>query len=363
MESQQSNVTVAEAPPSYATPAELREAWNELRRTVKGVRAREAARRLGVSEAELVASGIGHNVVKLEGEWNKLIAELEPIGDLMALTRNEHCVHERHGHYRNVSIDGPMGTVLDEEIDLRVFIGAWKYGLAVIEGEGEKERRSLQFFDGAGTALHKVYLQPESSRAAWDALVKRYTAADQSAVLEIEPAAEIALDLSSPEGETLEAFHAGWRAMQDTHEFFGLLRKYGVNRLSALQSAPADLVQQVANDSPRRVLEAASATGQSIMVFVGNNGIIQIHTGPVERIVATGPWINVLDPRFNLHLREDAVASAWIVRKPTRDGVVTSLEVYSATGELIVQFFGKRKPGIPEQEGWRAILAELPAAS
>jgi hypothetical protein len=45
-----------------------------------------------------------------------------------------------------------------------------------------------------------------------------------------------------------------------------------------------------------------------------------------------GPWLNVLDPGFNLHLREDLIASAWIVRKPTADGVVSSLELFDAGG-------------------------------
>jgi hypothetical protein len=42
-----------------------------------------------------------------------------------------------------------------------------------------------------------------------------------------------------------------------------------------------------------------------VMIFVGNMGCIQIHGGPVEKIVPMGPWINVMDPRFNLHLRAD----------------------------------------------------------
>ncbi|MCB0818816.1 MAG: hypothetical protein KDB77_14990, partial [Flavobacteriales bacterium] len=32
---------------------------------------------------------------------------------------------------------------------------------------------------------------------------------------------------------------------------------------------------------------------------------------------------------------------------------------YDAAGEQIVQFFGKRKPGIPELETWRALVADL----
>src|SRR5690348_18119092 len=29
---------------------------------------------------------------------------------------------------------------------------------------------------------------------------------------------------------------------------------------------------------------------------------------------------NILDPDFNMHLREDLIESAWVVRKPTTDG-------------------------------------------
>ena len=97
----------------------------------------------------------------------------------------------------------------------------------------------------------------------------------------------------------------------------------------------------------------------SIMCFVGNRGMIQIHTGPVEQLRRTGPWYNVLDPKFNLHLDTTAIASAWVVNKPTSDGWVTSLELYSSSGDLIAQFFGERKPGKPELPGWRELMLGL----
>src|SRR5690625_7968039 len=74
-----------------------------------------------------------------------------------------------------------------------------------------------------------------------------------------------------------------------------------------------------------------------IMVFVGNPGVVQIHSGPVRRVVEKGDWINILDPGFNLHMRQDHVASSWIVEKPTEDGTVTSIEVFDKEGELIVK--------------------------
>src|SRR3546814_4658978 len=71
------------------------------------------------------------------------------------------------------------------------------------------------------------------------------------------------------------------------------------------------------------------------MIFVGSPGMVQIHTGPVTTLKQVGPWFNVLDPGFNLHLRDGDITEAWVVRKPTRDGIVTALEVYDAEGRQI----------------------------
>ena len=102
------------------------------------------------------------------------------------------------------------------------------------------------------------------------------------------------------------------------------------------------------------------------MVFVGSGGCIQIHTGPVRNIqpldTPHAQWINVLDAGFNLHLRTDRVASVWVVEKPTADGVVTSVEAFDHAGELMAMFFGARKPGKPELQGWRDLVARLPQA-
>jgi putative hemin transport protein len=63
-----------------------------------------------------------------------------------------------------------------------------------------------------------------------------------------------------------------------------------------------------------------------------------------------------------MHLREDLIESAWIVKKPTTDGVVTAIEAFDKNKEMIVQFFGLRKPGIPELEKWRTLVESLPRA-
>ena len=44
------------------------------------------------------------------------------------------------------------------------------------------------------------------------------------------------------------------------------------------------------------------------MVFIGNRGYLQIHTGLVHNIKMFGTeWLNVLDDEFSMHVRDSAV--------------------------------------------------------
>lgn len=61
------------------------------------------------------------------------------------------------------------------------------------------------------------------------------------------------------------------------------------------------------------------------------------------------------EPAFNLHLKTTGVTELWRVRKPSVDGIVTSYEGFDADGELVIQLFGVRKPGVPERDDWRAL--------
>ncbi len=99
------------------------------------------------------------------------------------------------------------------------------------------------------------------------------------------------------------------------------------------------------------------------MVFVSNRGCVQIHSGPVHDVRAVGQWDNVLDSDFNLHVRRDRLAQAFVVRKPTDAGVVTALELFDTDGTQALQMFGVRKAGERERDDWRALTAEIAAGS
>jgi putative hemin transport protein len=348
------------SPASPLSLPELLDASRRLREQEPNLRDRDVADRLGVSEAELVASRCGDGVTRLEGPWPALIEALPALGHVMVLTRNDSCVHEKKGTFANIEIGGAMGVVLDEAIDLRLFLRHWAFGFAVRSDSRGRVLHSLQFFDADGRAVHKVYLTEHSRREAWPGLVARFAAAVQSPLLEIRAVEDPLPWQLEDNAVDVGGLQERWRRLRDPHDFFAMLKKHRVTRTQALRLAGREFARRVSPGAVRTLLESASLSGLPIMVFVGSPGVVQIHTGPVHNIKVMGPWLNVLDEDFNLHLREDHVAESWVVRKPTPEGHVTSLELYDVRGGQIVQLFGKRKPGVPELEAWRALADSLP---
>lgn len=338
----------------------LKSQWEKLKAENPHLRIRNAAEKLGVSEAELVATQVGETVTRLRPEFSAILTDVESLGKVMALTRNEECVHERKGIYLNPDFSSPhAGLFVGEDIDLRIFLGHWAKAFAVAEKSEHGDRKSLQFFGKDGLAIHKIYLTKDSNEAAFDALVEKYKSEDQSTA---ETTIEVPLNIDEKADADIDVagFQTAWENLKDTHEFFGMLRKFGVTRTQALRLAPNEnLAKKVEKDVIVKMLEGAAESKLPIMVFTGNRGNIQIHTGLVRKTMWHGDWFNVMDPDFNMHLDMSKIAQTWIVRKPTEDGEVTAIEVFNEMGEIIVQFFGKRKPGIPELKEWKELVAAL----
>ena len=335
--------------------SQLWDRYQTLKASQPRLRARDAAAALQVSECELTAADPA--ATPLQPEWPAILAALAPLGRVMALTRNHACVHETKGDYANVEIDGKVGLAINPVIDLRIFLFHWRHGFALRSETPRGIQRSLQFFDRHGEAVHKVYLTEASDIAAYDDLVARFAA--PSAALELEPAAAAGAE-QPDEAIDRDAFQNEWRSLSDVHAFHPFLRRWQVSRRQGFRLAPPGQAWRVREEAVEQLLRRAAATATPIMVFAGNRGMIQIHTGTIANVQVVGDWLNVLDPDFNLHLRTDLIAEAWITRKPGDNGVVTSLELFDEQGESLATFFGERKPGRAERAEWVKLLGELP---
>lgn len=357
------------------------------------IRQRDAAQRLHLSEGELIAAHVNEqaflgavthsdaitlepenlhrktdivemfaasdlSALRLRPDWHAVLASLNQVGEVMALTRNASCVHEKIGIYQNASLADHVGVVAAGNIDLRAFYNKWVHGFAVVEMTAHGPLRSLQFFDASGVAIHKIHLRQNSQAQAYQDLVKHFAHASQQPGLYTESLAPKQPE-QADEQIDVHALHQAWSALRDTHDFFSLLKTHGVTRVQALRLAQPKYVQQVHCEDISRVLTAAAAREIPIMVFVGNHGMLQIHSGPIQNVSYSKPWLNVLDTNFNLHLRMDHIDTAWIVKKPTADGLVTSFEIFDTQGDVIAMLFGSRKPGQQELSVWRSLIDHI----
>ncbi|EKN3395942.1 TPA: hemin-degrading factor [Yersinia enterocolitica] len=324
---------------------------------------RDLAQRLNISEAELAYVRVGEDAERLDISATTLLTELETVGVTCSVTSNPHAVHQQMGEYRNLRLHGHLGLLLNPRaLDLRLFFRHWNTVFSLRETTAQGEQLSIQCFDFQGNAIHQIYCTTETNQAAWQALIAKYRMTDNPRLelkhIDEQPNAGSAIDGSIIDTE--------WRKMNDIHQFFMLLKRHNISRQQAFRAVGDDLAYQVDNQAVIHILKAAQAGLNEIMLFVGNSGCMQIFTGaidkfsaPEEEQLAGGQWVNVSNPRFDLQLNQQAIAESWVTRKPTKDGFVSSLELLDEHGKHILQIFGQRSEGQPEQTQWHQQLAEL----
>ncbi len=310
-------------------------------------------------EAETLAARCGQGVTRLSGNWKHLLKEMPQLGPIRCHTANRAIAHDRFGPYRWVRFIFSAGQTGGPEVDLRLFMKNWQHGFAVTEEQPDgTPERSLRFFDKYGDPIHKIFLTPESHLAAFEAITTRYRSTDQGRG---EPFPTKVRKPEKPDAEIdLEAFRTRWRKMWDTHQFFSLHRKFGLTRMQALRLGPPELVTPMPRDVARTLFENGAQRNVPFMTFSGNRGCLQIHNGTASRFANGGDWFRVRESDFHLDIHEPSIAHAWVVRKPTLFGNVTSVELFDAEGENVAVFYGKRGRLEKEHTDWRALVEELP---
>jgi len=315
-------------------PAKLRSRWQTLREENPKLRIRDAADQLDVSEAALVALGVGETATRLQSNWTDLLFELHRLGSVMGLTRNDHAVHERHGNYGKLEMLGDVVIAKDGGFEAALFISRWTMGFAVSESSHGQVRKSFQFFDEEGVAVHKIYLTEQSCSELFEDVVTQFRSADQSDVVQVgsrpgqKPGDDIDVLWSS-------RIFSDWPKSADGR---ALTDPDMSLKSASVQADPLD------TGSVEVVLNRAAELGTPLVVVVGNSGAVQLHRGPVQKILRTGPWINVLDETFNLHLRDNQLAAGWRIRELTDIGAI-SLCWSDGQHRPVLQIFSEDRSG------------------
>lgn len=326
----------------------------------------DAAMQLGVSEAELLYAQLDEpvtaSITRLdETQLPEILKSLKKLGKVMALTRNGSVVNEIKGVYEKLYVSENNGklsgiAINPGGIDLRLFLYRWQSAFLV-----ETERHtSFQFFDKHGCAVHKVYTTADSDFNELVNIKARYQSTS-SRPLTVVPFESAEVELTSPSTSQLDNFRAQWGELEDVHHFPKLLASHQLERLQALELVGSPWSFELQNFALEDIFQQAKTFKQEIMVFVGNQGAVQIFSGKVDNLKQVGSWYNVLDPDFNLHIKADELTRAFVVRKPTDNGdtVVTSIEFFDANRETVLTLFGRRIEGKKQTNEWQALCERL----
>ena len=352
---------------SASSNGELANRWLVLRAAEPKLHPRDAAQKLNVSEAELLATTVGQSATRLRDgskTYKEVYDRLYELGQLKVITRNDTAVLERVGSAVKTKLneDGrviPGSGFAGGAIDLRFGMDSWGSAFAVVQpGREGKISRSLQFFDRNGNAVNKVYLDNEVGLNAFDKLVADYKMPEQVAQLKVEPA-PLKAALKPNAQVDVKELRASWNELGDVHEFPRLLKDLEITREQALDLIGTDAAYRITGQALQTLLINAAQQEQPIMIFVSNPGMTQIYAGTINKVQTIGEWFNVLDPNINLHVRQANVDHGWVVKRPVKDGVLTSVEFYDAKGEQVVNFFSRRERNKPETDAWRQLVAVL----
>ena len=339
---------------STITKWDLGEQWAARQTAHPESSFRDDARALGVSEAELVATECGSSVTRLCGGWVELLRGLQELGPVSLQTEANGALIDARGIAVTAGWSGRRGVLRVGASRLRVQLDRWDHGFAA---RGAREQESLQFFDGDGDRILTVGRLPETMSERWTQLVRRFTSADQRPWAHTG-ARSTAAPLS-PAAVDAKAFRRAWDGLRGAGDFADMLQRFGLSRCQALRLVGEPRARQVPTSTLRLALRCAANAMVPLSLAVDAPGVSQNYTGLVRRVEIAGELLVVVEAGVRLYANELRLATAWLVRRPSEHGTLSSLQYFDAADQLILTVAGNTTPGEPGLKRWERLVASL----
>lgn len=186
--------------------------------------------------------------------------------------------------------------------------------------------------------------------------------ADQAWDTRPPPVAEAA-QATKPASDDLSEVGRRWLSTGDQSEIDALLAENDAPRSRVYAALPPDLASEVDAGAAERLLRGAAQTETPMALRVANGAATLTYWGFVRRVAWADDGIRIDDPMVALRLPEAGVRDVWVVRAPTRQGVLTWLDLVTPDGASLCQMFGRRPDGrslCTQGPGcWRALIADF----
>ena len=257
----------------------LKSEWKKFRSKNKNIRIRDAASKMGVSEAEILSTEIGDSVSYLSiSDFSIFLKDILCADKLMILIRNKIVVHENIIESKNVKLVENQIVDMDGLIILDFNSSHFKYAFFQNKLHARRQLRSFQIFNNKGDAVVKIYLKSK----------------------DMDIFDNIALKYGSKYNYELQS------GVHPNH----LIEEYQYIDFYFDKNNNIPEIVEISNQSLRILLNSASNMKLPIQIHGLGLGSVQYHRDIVKNIVDYGPWLNVIDKKFNLHVLESEISKS-----------------------------------------------------
>lgn len=301
-------------------------------------------------------SQLGDRVLRLQDEPTALLKSLYRFGSLEAGTCNRACVLRQTTSYQRLAYSSHcgVGRLRQGAVTMEVFPRQWALALAVLAPVGDIGAGTLLFFDAHGALQCQLHVPGGRGRHAFEELVCAMLHPDQTLLPRPHPA-PTPLDAGRV---NLAALEQGWSVLREPQDFAALLRRHGLRRLRAYRLVRDKFARPVSLDSVSALLTLGALRQTPLSLRCGNKGCVQRFEGVLPLPVWQGDRLSLCRAGMRFSLAMHEVASVWRVRKPSADGVVTTVELFDTAGERVLTISSGRSRGRLELPSWRTLLAD-----
>tara|TARA_Y100000590_G_scaffold192032_1_gene218378 strand:- start:350 stop:1324 length:975 start_codon:yes stop_codon:yes gene_type:complete len=290
----------------------IKKVWLDFKSNEKNkkIRIRDAAKQLGVSEAELLSTEIGSDIYYLSNLNIKgLIENILSADKIMSLIRSDIVVHEKNISCDTINLNNNNSLIFDDGTLLLNFkLDSFKHVFYERKNHNKRELRSFQFFNKAGQSLLKIYLKGHSSKL-FDDLGEKYKVDYGYELQEIDDS------IIKKTKNTLSNID-----MYFSKNIYDSIEKRKLSDKKIF----------------RKILEYASEKDFPFQIHALGMDAIQYHRGTVKNILDYGPWINVIDKSFNIHVLENSLYETYLYKFLKNNTYYYSIEFFDKMNQHVL---------------------------
>ncbi len=248
-----------------------------------------------------IAARCGSDTLRLEAEWPTILQWIPRLGRVVAHTCNRDAEVSQPGHFAPPAICSERRAFLGGDFVLACRLDRWKSIFATIDDAG---KRTLRIFDKSGSAIGSIDVDDPVGRPAFDEMVWRLHARDQSTRERIAPDA----------------------------------RRDSDGREDVLRRAGPSFARAISIDGVRAALASLDENRGSVSFALANAGATHAYAGSVARFEGVARWKLAFASRATLTIDAASIARAWLARTFHGPAPRNSIELFDRSGNTIVRF-------------------------